>query len=296
MRVLVVEDNAEVARQLKDTLERELFVVDVAGDGEKGWFMGDTEAYDAVILDLGLPKLDGLTVLQRWRQGGNHVPVLLLTSRDTWREKVQGLKAGADDYLVKPFSFSEVLARIQALIRRATRVVEPTTLTVADIRMDLLKKFWLLWAGLAAIVLGFLTLAGGMLTVGPILLVGGYCVLLPFFLSILVSIPGWVYLSRRFGKRGPAILGVLGLGVLISIFYPILPAGRLERAVVDTLEDRRRVAARVAGSAEHDVIRRRSPATMSGCVPARGACSPWSARRRKRPSTMRRPSRSIGPV
>ena len=97
MRVLVVEDNAEVARQLKDTLERELFVVDVAGDGEKGWFMGDTESYDAVVLDLGLPKLDGLTVLQRWRQGGNHVPVLILTSRDTWREKVAGLRAGADD-------------------------------------------------------------------------------------------------------------------------------------------------------------------------------------------------------
>jgi two-component system OmpR family response regulator len=120
MRVLVVEDNAEVARQLKDTLERELFVVDVAGDGEKGWFMGDTEAYDAVILDLGLPKLDGLTVLQRWRQGGNHVPVLILTSRDTWREKVAGLRAGADDYLAKPFEMEELLARVEALLRRAT--------------------------------------------------------------------------------------------------------------------------------------------------------------------------------
>lgn len=120
MRVLVVEDNAEVARQLKDTLERELFVVDVASDGEKGWFMGDTESYDAVILDLGLPKLDGLTVLQRWRQGGNHVPVLILTSRDTWREKVAGLRAGADDYLAKPFELEELLARVEALLRRAT--------------------------------------------------------------------------------------------------------------------------------------------------------------------------------
>ena len=120
MRVLVVEDNAEVARQLKDTLERELFVVDVAGDGEKGWFMGDTESYDAVVLDLGLPKLDGLTVLQRWRQGGNDVPVLILTSRDTWREKVAGLRAGADDYLAKPFELEELLARIEALLRRAT--------------------------------------------------------------------------------------------------------------------------------------------------------------------------------
>ena len=120
MRVLVVEDNAEVARQLKDTLERELFVVDVVGDGEKGWFMGDTESYDAVILDLGLPKLDGLTVLQRWRQGGNHIPVLILTSRDTWREKVAGLRAGADDYLAKPFEMEELLARVEALLRRAT--------------------------------------------------------------------------------------------------------------------------------------------------------------------------------
>lgn len=120
MRVLVIEDNPEVARQLKDTLERELFVVDVAGDGENGWFMGDTESYDAVILDLGLPKLDGLTVLQRWRQAGNHVPVLILTSRDTWREKVAGLRAGADDYLAKPFELEELLARIEALVRRAT--------------------------------------------------------------------------------------------------------------------------------------------------------------------------------
>ena len=120
MRVLVVEDNPEVARQLKDTLERELFVVDVAGDGENGWFMGDTESYDAVVLDLGLPKLDGLTILQRWRQAGNHVPVLILTSRDTWREKVAGLRAGADDYLAKPFELEELLARIEALVRRAT--------------------------------------------------------------------------------------------------------------------------------------------------------------------------------
>ena len=120
MRILVVEDNQEVARQLKDTLESELFVVDVAGDGEKGWFMGDTESYDAVVLDLGLPKLDGLTVLQRWRQGGNSVPVLILTSRDTWREKVAGLRAGADDYLAKPFELEELLARIEALLRRAT--------------------------------------------------------------------------------------------------------------------------------------------------------------------------------
>lgn len=125
MRVLVVEDNPEVARQLKDTLEQELFVVDLASDGEQGWFLGDTESYDAVILDLGLPKLDGLTVLQRWRQGGNQVPVLILTSRDTWREKVAGLRAGADDYLAKPFELEELLARVEALLRRATGHASP---------------------------------------------------------------------------------------------------------------------------------------------------------------------------
>ena len=135
MRVLVVEDNAEVARQLKSTLERELFVVDVAADGEKGWFMGDTESYDAIVLDLGLPKLDGLTVLQRWRQGGNHVPVLILTSRDTWREKVAGLRAGADDYLAKPFELEELLARIEALLRRATGHSSPV-LKSGEVELD----------------------------------------------------------------------------------------------------------------------------------------------------------------
>jgi len=125
MRVLVVEDNPDVARQVKDTLEQELVVVDLAADGETGWFMGDTEAYDAVVLDLGLPKLDGLTVLQRWRRSGNQVPVLILTSRDTWREKVSGLRAGADDYLAKPFELEELLARLEALLRRATGHASP---------------------------------------------------------------------------------------------------------------------------------------------------------------------------
>ena len=95
-KILVVEDNVEVARQIKDSLEQELFIVDVAHDGEEGWFLGDTEPYDAVILDIGLPKLDGLSLLQRWRRASNRVPVLILTSRDTWREKVTGLRAGAD--------------------------------------------------------------------------------------------------------------------------------------------------------------------------------------------------------
>jgi len=120
MRVLVIEDNAELTRQIKNTLENALYVVDVAFDGEEGLFLGQTEHYDAVILDLGLPKLDGIDVLGRWRTAGNHVPVLILTSRHTWREKVTGLRAGADDYLAKPFEFEEMLARLEALIRRAT--------------------------------------------------------------------------------------------------------------------------------------------------------------------------------
>jgi len=125
LRILIVEDNQEVARQIKTALEQELFVVDVAPDGEQGWFLGDTEPYDAVILDLGLPKMDGLSLLQKWRQSGNAVPVLILTSRDTWREKVLGLRAGADDYLAKPFELEEVMARVEALIRRASGHASP---------------------------------------------------------------------------------------------------------------------------------------------------------------------------
>jgi len=120
MRILVVEDNAELTRQIKSTLEHALYVVDVAHDGEEGLFLGDTEHYDMVILDLGLPKMDGIDVLERWRAKSNDVPVLILTSRHTWREKVAGLRAGADDYLAKPFEYEELLARIEALIRRAT--------------------------------------------------------------------------------------------------------------------------------------------------------------------------------
>ena len=125
MRILVVEDNQEVARQIRDSLEQELFIVDVAHDGEQGWFLGDTETYDAVILDIGLPRMDGLSVLKKWRSSSNHVPILILTSRDTWREKVTGLRAGADDYLAKPFEFEELLARVEALIRRASGHASP---------------------------------------------------------------------------------------------------------------------------------------------------------------------------
>ena len=135
MRILIVEDNAELARQVKSTLAHERYVVDVAGDGEEGMFLAETEPYDAIILDLGLPKLDGLNVLQRLRASGNEVPVLILTSRDTWREKVTGLKAGADDYLAKPFEFEELLARLEALIRRASGHSNPI-LTCCSVVLD----------------------------------------------------------------------------------------------------------------------------------------------------------------
>src|SRR5690348_15998981 len=119
MRVLVVEDDRELGRQLVEQLGREGYAVDRALDGEEGEFMGATEPYDAVVLDLGLPRLDGLSVLRRWCAAGNAVPVLILTARDAWQEKVQGINAGADDYLAKPFRVEELLARLRALIRRA---------------------------------------------------------------------------------------------------------------------------------------------------------------------------------
>jgi len=119
MRVLVVEDSAALADQLRTALIEAGFAVDAAADGEEALFLGETEPYDSVVLDLGLPKLDGLSVLKRWRAAGRRMPVLILTARDAWTEKVEGLNAGADDYLAKPFVMAELIARLQALIRRA---------------------------------------------------------------------------------------------------------------------------------------------------------------------------------
>ena len=119
MRLLVVEDDPDLARQLKTGLEDAGYVVDAAHNGEDGHFLGDTEPYDGVVLDLGLPKIDGLTVLERWRRDGRTMPVLILTARDRWSEKVAGFDAGADDYLAKPFVMEELLARLRALLRRA---------------------------------------------------------------------------------------------------------------------------------------------------------------------------------
>lgn len=119
MRILLIEDDKDLNRQLKTALEDADYVVDVAFDGEEGHFLGDTEPYDAVILDIGLPKMDGLSVLEEWRRQGHLMPVLLLTARDRWSDKVQGIDAGADDYVAKPFHIEEVLARIRALVRRS---------------------------------------------------------------------------------------------------------------------------------------------------------------------------------
>lgn len=120
MKVLVVEDDVQVARQLETALKNSGYVVEMAHDGEEGLYKGENESFDAVILDLGLPKIDGRTVLQKWREGQRNMPVIILTARDTWREKVNGLRAGADDYIAKPFEIEEVLARIEALIRRTS--------------------------------------------------------------------------------------------------------------------------------------------------------------------------------
>ena len=119
MRVLVVEDDRDLNRQLGEALKAAGYAVDAALGGEEGHHLGDTEPYDAVILDLGIPEVDGLTVLQRWRRSGRTMPVLVLTARDRWSDKVAGIDAGADDYVSKPFHMEEVLARVRALIRRS---------------------------------------------------------------------------------------------------------------------------------------------------------------------------------
>ncbi len=125
MRILVVEDERSLSEQLATALGDAGYVVDCAADGERADFLGHTERYDAVVLDLGLPKMDGLTLLRGWRETGLSVPVLILTARGSWDEKVQGIDSGADDYVSKPFRVEEVLARLRALIRRASGQASP---------------------------------------------------------------------------------------------------------------------------------------------------------------------------
>lgn len=119
MRILVVEDEPRIAADIKTGLERANYAVDMASDGKDAWFKGETEDYDAIVLDLGLPRLDGLSVLRRLRDAGVATPVLILTAREGWREKVEGIDAGADDYLTKPFQMEELTARLRAITRRA---------------------------------------------------------------------------------------------------------------------------------------------------------------------------------
>lgn len=135
MRLLIVEDDAALCRRLKADLVQAGFAVDTADNGVDGEFMGGEEPYDVIVLDLGLPGRPGLEVLRNWRAGGNHVPVILLTARDAWHEKVEGFKAGGDDYLAKPFHVEELIARITALIRRRNAKVGGR-LSLRDLVLD----------------------------------------------------------------------------------------------------------------------------------------------------------------
>jgi two-component system OmpR family response regulator len=135
MRVLIVEDEPNLGQQLKNTLEAAGYAIDLATDGEEGHYLGANENYDAVVLDLGLPEIDGLTVLDRWRKEGRVMPVLVLTARDSWSDKVAGLDAGADDYVAKPFQTEELIARLRALIRRASGNAS-SELTAGEVRLD----------------------------------------------------------------------------------------------------------------------------------------------------------------
>ena len=140
MRVLVVEDDKKIATFVVKGLKQSGFAADHAADGEAGLFMVQSVNYDAAIVDLMLPKLDGLSLIQRIRARGSRVPVLILSAKASVDDRVKGLQAGGDDYLTKPFAFSELLARVQALIRRAAQTAEPMKLIVGDLTLDLLAR------------------------------------------------------------------------------------------------------------------------------------------------------------
>jgi two-component system OmpR family response regulator len=135
MRVLVVEDDADLNRQISTALTDAGYVVDKALDGEEGHYLGESSPYDAVILDLGLPVLDGVSVLEKWRRAGQKMPVLILTARDRWSDKVAGFDAGADDYVTKPFHMEEILARVRALVRRSAGQAS-SELTCGPVTLD----------------------------------------------------------------------------------------------------------------------------------------------------------------
>ncbi len=135
MRLLVVEDDPDLNRQLVSALSEADYAVDTAFDGEEGHFLGDTEPYDAVILDLGLPQMDGISVLEKWRRDERKMPVLILTARDRWSDKVAGMDAGADDYVAKPFHMEEILARVRALLRRSAGHAK-NEIEIGPLRLD----------------------------------------------------------------------------------------------------------------------------------------------------------------
>ncbi|MDB6124495.1 MAG: Two component transcriptional regulator, winged helix family [Pedosphaera sp.] len=140
MRILVVEDDAKIASFVVNGLKQSGFAVDRAPDGEEAHLLASTTAYDAAVVDIMLPKLDGLSLVQRLRKEGVRIPVIFLSAKASVDDRIKGLQAGGDDYLTKPFAFSELLARIQALIRRSTNAAEPTRLTVGDLTLDLLTR------------------------------------------------------------------------------------------------------------------------------------------------------------
>lgn len=135
MRILIVEDEERIARDLAEAVHAAGYVAETESDGEEAWFKGGTEHFSAIILDLGLPGIDGLTILKRWRQEGVSTPVLVLTARGAWADRVDGIDAGADDYLPKPFQMEEVLARIRAILRRSAGRAEPQ-ITVGPVTLD----------------------------------------------------------------------------------------------------------------------------------------------------------------
>lgn len=143
MRALLVEDDPELAMDLVQALGADGFVVDHCSDGEAAWFMGDTEDFAIAILDLGLPRLDGLSVLRRWRANGRNFPVLVLTARGEWAEKVEGIESGADDYLAKPFAMGELLARAKGLVRRAAGHASGL-ITIGALKLDTARKMALI--------------------------------------------------------------------------------------------------------------------------------------------------------
>jgi two-component system, OmpR family, response regulator len=135
MRILIVEDEVRIANDIRDAVNGSGYVAEIANEGEAAWFQGSTGNYAAIVLDLGLPQLDGLTILKRWRQEGLATPVIILTARGTWAERVDGIDAGADDYLPKPFRMEELMARLRALLRRSTGQVQPV-ITIGGVAVD----------------------------------------------------------------------------------------------------------------------------------------------------------------